>query len=83
MIYTDNIDSGGSSGNALANLQITAPGFQFLLEEVNKQLWDLLLEYLRSSSVGCFLQIDDRELIDSSRILSKFWDSYSCLVRWN
>ncbi len=31
---------------ASANLKITARGFQFLLEDVNTQLWDLLLQYL-------------------------------------
>ncbi|KDE04515.1 hypothetical protein MVLG_05081 [Microbotryum lychnidis-dioicae p1A1 Lamole] len=27
-------------------LSITSPGFQFLLEDINTQLWDLLLQYL-------------------------------------
>lgn len=27
-------------------MQITSRGFQFLLEDVNTQLWDLLLQYL-------------------------------------
>lgn len=40
------------SGNSLTNLKITSEGFQFLLEEVNTQLWDLLLEYLRNSNVS-------------------------------
>jgi hypothetical protein len=39
------------SAKGLGNLKITSEGFQFLLEDVNTQLWDLLLEYLRSSSV--------------------------------
>ncbi|KAI5477709.1 transcription initiation factor TFIIH subunit 4 [Pseudohyphozyma bogoriensis] len=34
-----------SIGN-IRNMRITSKGFQFLLEEVNTQLWDLLLEYL-------------------------------------
>ena len=42
--------SGGSSQAAnnfrSTSLKITARGFQFLLEDVNTQLWDLLLKYL-------------------------------------
>lgn len=34
-------------GTNPSNLQITSRGFQFLLEDVNAQLWDLLLQYLK------------------------------------
>lgn len=33
-------------------MRITSKGFQFLLEDVNTQLWDLLLVYLEESQVG-------------------------------
>ena len=32
-------------------MRITSKGFQFLLEDVNTQLWDLLLVYLDESQV--------------------------------
>jgi len=32
-------------------MRITSKGFQFLLEDVNTQLWDLLLVYLEESQV--------------------------------
>ncbi|KDN50836.1 RNA polymerase II transcription factor B subunit 2 [Tilletiaria anomala UBC 951] len=35
-----------SGTNRATSLKITARGFQFLLEDVNTQLWDLLLQYL-------------------------------------
>ncbi|KAK4703579.1 transcription initiation factor TFIIH subunit 4, partial [Phenoliferia sp. Uapishka_3] len=35
-----------SSSRSLKSFTITSKGFQFLLEDVNTQLWDLLLEYL-------------------------------------
>ncbi|KAL7007859.1 RNA polymerase II transcription factor B 52 kDa subunit [Cystobasidiomycetes sp. EMM_F5] len=41
--------SGLMSGSAARNLKITSKGFQFLLEDVNTQLWDILLRYLHSA----------------------------------
>ncbi len=38
-----------SPNGTLHNLAITSKGFQFLLEDVNTQLWDLLLRYLQES----------------------------------
>jgi len=38
--------SGLMSGSGARNLKITSKGFQFLLEDVNTQLWNLLLRYL-------------------------------------
>ncbi|KAJ1020638.1 hypothetical protein NDA16_004031 [Ustilago loliicola] len=35
-----------TSGSGSGGLNITSRGFQFLLEDVNTQLWDLLLQYL-------------------------------------
>lgn len=35
--------------SSLRDLNITSKGFQFLLEDVNTQLWDLLLEYLEQA----------------------------------
>lgn len=35
-------------------MRITSKGFQFLLEDVNTQLWDLLLVYLEESQVRSF-----------------------------
>lgn len=37
------------SGNGGGGLEITSRGFQFLLEDVNAQLWDLLLQYLEKA----------------------------------
>jgi len=37
---------------SLRSMRITSKGFQFLLEDVNTQLWDLLLTYLESSEVS-------------------------------
>lgn len=37
---------------SLRNMRITSKGFQFLLEDVNTQLWDLLLVYLEESQVS-------------------------------
>ena len=37
------------SGTAGRNLKITSKGFQFLLEDVNTQLWNLLLRYLAAA----------------------------------
>ena len=37
------------SGTAARNLKITSKGFQFLLEDVNSQLWNLLLRYLAAA----------------------------------
>jgi hypothetical protein len=34
---------------------ITSRGFQFLLEDVHKQLWDVILEYLKTAEVRTFL----------------------------
>ena len=34
------------TGNSAASLQITNSGFQFLLQDVNIQIWTILLEYL-------------------------------------
>lgn len=39
------------SSNSIKNMKITSKGFQFLLEDVNTQLWDFLLEYLEESEV--------------------------------
>lgn len=41
-------DEGGADGSRSSRgaLGITSRGFQFLLEDVNTQLWDLLLQYL-------------------------------------
>jgi hypothetical protein len=36
---------------SLRQMRITSKGFQFLLEDVNTQLWDLLLSYLEESQV--------------------------------
>lgn len=41
-----------SSTKSLRTLSITSKGFQFLLEDVNTQLWDLLLQYLEEASVS-------------------------------
>ncbi|SNX84600.1 probable TFB2 - TFIIH subunit (transcription/repair factor) [Melanopsichium pennsylvanicum] len=38
--------SSSSSSSSSGGLNITSRGFQFLLEDVNTQLWDLLLQYL-------------------------------------
>jgi transcription initiation factor TFIIH subunit 4 len=38
--------SSGTTTTNAAHLSISARGFQFLLEDVNTQLWDLLLQYL-------------------------------------
>lgn len=38
-----------SPNGTLHNLAITSKGFQFLLEDVNTQLWDLLLRYLQET----------------------------------
>ncbi|ORY88174.1 RNA polymerase II transcription factor B subunit 2 [Leucosporidium creatinivorum] len=39
-----------SPTKSLRTLSITSKGFQFLLEDVNTQLWDLLLQYLEEAS---------------------------------
>lgn len=36
----------------MRTLSITSKGFQFLLEDVNTQLWDLLLQYLEEAQVS-------------------------------
>lgn len=41
-----------NSTQSLRHMRITSKGFQFLLEDVNTQLWDLLLVYLEESQVG-------------------------------
>jgi transcription initiation factor TFIIH subunit 4 len=40
-----------TTGTAGPSLRITSRGFQFLLEDVNTQLWDLLLKYLADAEV--------------------------------
>ncbi|CDK28535.1 unnamed protein product [Kuraishia capsulata CBS 1993] len=35
--------------NTLKNMKITNEGFQFLLQDINSQIWTLLLEYLKMS----------------------------------
>lgn len=44
-------DLGTTAGRtqSLRHMRITSKGFQFLLEDVNTQLWDLLLVYLEES----------------------------------
>ncbi|KAK4055924.1 RNA polymerase II transcription factor B 52 kDa subunit [Microbotryomycetes sp. JL221] len=39
-----------SPNGALRDMSITSKGFQFLLEDVNTQLWDLLLQYLEEAT---------------------------------
>ncbi|KAM0787327.1 hypothetical protein ACM66B_003416 [Microbotryomycetes sp. NB124-2] len=39
-----------SPNDSLQSMSITSRGFQFLLEDVNTQLWDLLLHYLTEAS---------------------------------
>lgn len=43
--------SASNRTRSLRNMRITSKGFQFLLEDVNTQLWDLLLVYLEESQV--------------------------------
>ncbi|KAK9898373.1 transcription factor Tfb2 [Cystobasidium minutum MCA 4210] len=40
-----------TTGSAGPSLRITSRGFQFLLEDVNTQLWDILLRYLGDAEV--------------------------------
>lgn len=73
------------STRSLRSMRITSKGFQFLLEDVNTQLWDLLLTYLESSEVSStrhhffFLPFFQsylsilRKLIEISRGTNRIW----------
>lgn len=50
MLKSTGLMSGQTQGRH--GLRITSKGFQFLLKEVNAQLWDLLLDYLRRAEEG-------------------------------
>ncbi|GAA5853619.1 hypothetical protein JCM8547_007386 [Rhodosporidiobolus lusitaniae] len=52
---------------SLRSMRITSKGFQFLLEDVNTQLWDLLLSYLEESqdlveTIGFLFMLGSLEL---------------------
>ncbi|BGP00606.1 RNA polymerase II transcription factor B subunit 2 [Rhodotorula toruloides ATCC 204091] len=56
-----------SPTRSLRNMRITSKGFQFLLEDVNTQLWDLLLVYLEGSqdlveTIGFLFMLGSLEL---------------------
>ncbi|POY76297.1 hypothetical protein BMF94_0492 [Rhodotorula taiwanensis] len=56
-----------SSTQSLRHMRITSKGFQFLLEDVNTQLWDLLLVYLEESqdlveTIGFLFMLGSLEL---------------------
>ncbi|GAA6062488.1 hypothetical protein JCM10212_001861 [Sporobolomyces blumeae] len=56
-----------SETRSLRSMRITSKGFQFLLEDVNTQLWDLLLTYLESSedlveTIGFLFMLGSLEL---------------------
>ncbi|GAA5844088.1 hypothetical protein JCM3766R1_004518 [Sporobolomyces carnicolor] len=56
-----------SDTRSLRSMRITSKGFQFLLEDVNTQLWDLLLTYLESSpdlveTIGFLFMLGSLEL---------------------
>ncbi|KWU45039.1 RNA polymerase II transcription factor B subunit 2 [Rhodotorula sp. JG-1b] len=56
-----------ASTQSLRHMRITSKGFQFLLEEVNTQLWDLLLVYLEESqdlveTIGFLFMLGSLEL---------------------
>ncbi|GAA5912359.1 TFIIH/NER complex subunit TFB2 [Sporobolomyces salmoneus] len=56
-----------SETKSLRSMRITSKGFQFLLEDVNSQLWDLLLTYLESSedlveTIGFLFMLGSLEL---------------------
>jgi transcription initiation factor TFIIH subunit 4 len=42
----------GLNSNNESNLQITNKGFQFLLQDVNTQVWAFLLQYLDMAEVS-------------------------------
>lgn len=44
------VQSGMMEGRSSADLSITNAGFQFLLQDVNAQIWTLLLQYLNMSA---------------------------------
>ena len=46
MLRTSGLMSGTERTASAGNLKITSKGFQFLLEDVNTQLWGLLMRYL-------------------------------------
>ncbi|GAA5821770.1 hypothetical protein JCM11251_001017 [Rhodosporidiobolus azoricus] len=56
-----------SPTQSLRQMRITSKGFQFLLEDVNTQLWDLLLSYLEESqdlveTIGFLFMLGSLEL---------------------
>lgn len=65
-------------------MRITSKGFQFLLEDVNTQLWDLLLVYLEESQVRSSPRwasvIVRTQLLVRDRIWSKRSGFFSCSV---
>lgn len=42
----------GISDMRIDNMKISSLGFQFLLDDVNTQLWEVLLSYLRMAEVS-------------------------------
>ena len=69
---------------SLRHMRITSKGFQFLLEDVNTQLWDLLLVYLEESQVRSSPRwasvIVRTQLLVRDRIWSKRSGFFSCSV---
>lgn len=60
----------------IAELKITNHGFQFLLQEINVQIWSLLLQYLKMSE---FLKLDITVILNFLFMLStlEFGKAYS------
>lgn len=72
----DDDDNDPKQFQRVAELKITNHGFQFLLQEINVQIWSLLLQYLKMSE---FLKLDITVILNFLFMLStlEFGKAYS------
>lgn len=72
----DDEDNDPKQFQRVAELKITNHGFQFLLQEINVQIWSLLLQYLKMSE---FLKLDITVILNFLFMLStlEFGKAYS------